>query len=115
MAVTIYYDARSATCRKVLKLIRETGVDPTVIEYEKTPPGREELVALILALDALPRTLLRKKEKLYHDLGLDDESLSDRELIDAMLENPSLIERPIVIGPKGIRLCRPRERVFEIL
>lgn len=112
---TIYHNPKCSTSRKVLARLRETGVEPEVIEYLKTPPNRAKLKALIAAAGLTPRGLLRKKEALYRELGLDDASLKDDALIDAMLKDPILIERPIVETDRGVRLCRPPERVEEIL
>ena len=113
--VTIYHNPDCGTSRNVLALIRNSGEEPVVIEYLKTPPTREELVGMLVAMDAAPRDILRAKEPLARELGLLDPASTDRELIDAMLEHPVLIERPIVITEKGARLCRPVERVAEIL
>lgn len=115
MAVTIYHNPKCATSRKMLKAIRETGESPTVIQYLKTPPAREELVALILALDTTPRQILRVHDRMVAKLGLADPRRSDRDLLDAMLDHPSLIERPIVIGPRGTRICRDLESLRAIL
>jgi len=96
-------------------MIRERGIEPEVIEYLKTPPNRARLVALIKAMGVKPRAVLRAKGDVYTALGLADESLGDDALIDAMVAHPVLIERPIVVSEKGVRLCRPKELVFEIL
>lgn len=112
---TIYHNPKCGTSRRTLELLREKGEEPTVIEYLKTPPSRDELLSLLSAMRMEPRSLLRKKEALYGELGLDDPSVSDDAIIDAMLENPILIERPIVVTSKGVRLCRPSEAVLEIL
>ncbi|KQV34464.1 MULTISPECIES: arsenate reductase (glutaredoxin) [unclassified Rhizobium] len=115
MSVTIYHNNRCGTSRAVLEMIRETGTEPIVIDYMKTPPEREVLLAMLVAMDMPPRALLRTKEPTYAELGLSDETLSDRALLDAMLAHPQLIERPVVISDKGVRLCRPKETVLEIL
>jgi len=115
MTITIYHNRSCGTSRNVLKLIRDAGHEPTVIDYMATPPSREEMLALLIAMDMPPRALLRKQETLYADLQLHDGALGDRALLDAMLEHPRLIERPIVVSEKGVRLCRPKERVLEIL
>ncbi len=115
MAVTIYHNPKCGTSRNVLKMIREHGYEPVVIEYLKTPPTRERLKALIAAMGIPARALVRRKEAPYAALGLDDPDRSDDELIDAMVGNPILIERPIVVTDKGVRLCRPKEAVLDIL
>lgn len=115
MNVTILHNPRCSTSRAVLEMIREAGHDPAVVEYLKHPPERAELVRMLMALEMNPRQLMRRKEPLYRELNLDDPSLSDNDLLDAMLQNPILIERPIVISEKGIQLGRPKERISEIL
>lgn len=115
MTVTIFHNPACGTSRNVLAMIRQSGVEPDIVEYLKEPPTRQQLVALLVAMDMSPRDLIRTKGRLYEELGLSDESLSDRALLDAMLEHPILIERPIVMTERGIRLCRPSERVLEIL
>ncbi len=115
MTVTIYHNPKCGTSRNTLAMIREAGIEPVVIEYLKTPPGRTRLVGLIEAIGGGPRALLRKRGTPYDELGLDDESLSDDQLIDAMVEHPILMERPIVKTPQGVRLCRPAETVRDIL
>jgi len=112
---TIYHNPKCSTSRRTLDLIRERGDEPKVIEYLKTPPSRGELVRLLREMGMPARSLLRKKEALFEELGLGDPSLSEDALVDAMLEHPILIERPIVETGKGVRLCRPVERVLEIL
>jgi arsenate reductase len=96
-------------------MIRARGVEPEIIEYLKNPPSRKRLVQLIEAMGVKPRAVLRAKGDIYAELGLADTLLSDEALIDAMIANPVLIERPIVVSEKGVRLCRPKELVFEIL
>ena len=96
-------------------MIRNTGEEPTVIEYLKTPPGRAELVSMVERMGLAPRDLLRRKGTPYDAMGLDDPALTDDQLIDAMLAHPILIQRPIVITPLGIRLCRPSEAVLALL
>ena len=115
MSITIYHNPACGTSRNTLAMIRQSGEEPRVIEYLKSPPSREELVALIAAAGLTPRQLLREKGTPYKDLGLDDPALSDDALIDAMLAHPILINRPLVVTPKGTRLCRPSEVVLEIL
>ena len=113
--VAIYHNPKCATSRKVLAMIRDTGVEPRVIEYLKTPPSRTELADLLRRMGMKPRALLRRRGTPCDELGLDDPTKSDDALIDAMLTHPILIERPIVVGPRGVRLCRPVEKVKETL
>ncbi|MCK1651127.1 arsenate reductase (glutaredoxin) [Bradyrhizobium sp. 149] len=115
MSVTIYHNPACGTSRNTLAMIRQSGVEPIVIEYLKTPPSREKLVELVKALGISVRELLREKGTPYHELGLDDPKWSDDELIDQMLARPILINRPIVVTPKGTRLCRPSEAVIDLL
>ncbi len=115
MAVTIYHNPGCSTSRTVLGMIRAAGVEPEIIEYLKHPPSRQRLVHLIKAMGLPPRAVLRAKGDVYAELGLADPSLSDAVLIDAMIAHPVLIERPIVVSEKGVRLCRPKELVLEIL
>ncbi len=115
MEVTIYHNPACGTSRNTLELIRATGAEPKVIHYLETPPSREELVSLIQRMGIGPRDLLRQKGTPFSDLGLDDPALSDDELIDAMMAHPILINRPIVVGPEGVKLCRPSEDVLSIL
>lgn len=115
MTATIYHNPACGTSRNTLAMIRATGVEPTVIEYLKTPPDRATLERLIAAAGLTPRELLRQKGTPYAELGLDDERLKDAALIDAMLAHPILINRPLVETPRGVRLCRPSEAVLEIL
>ena len=115
MTITIYHNPKCGTSRNVLAMIRERGVEPVVIEYLKTPPTRGRLQELIAAMGIEARALLRRKEAPYAALGLDDPRLTEDEILDAMVANPILIERPIVVAPKGVRLCRPKETVLDIL
>lgn len=115
MNITILHNPRCSTSRNVLEMIRQAGHEPQIVEYLKHPPERAELVRMLVALEMSPHDLMRRKEKLYKELELDNPDLSDNQLLDAMLANPILIERPIVISEKGIRLCRPKELVQEIL
>ena len=115
MATTIYHNPACGTSRNTLAMIRQSGEEPTVIEYLKTPPDRETLVALIEAMQIEPRDLLRRKGTPYDKLGLDDRKWSNGDLIGFMLVHPILINRPIVVTPRGTRLCRPSETVLEIL
>ncbi|OKO75242.1 arsenate reductase (glutaredoxin) [Bradyrhizobium sp. AS23.2] len=115
MTLTIYHNPDCGTSRNTLAMIRQSGVEPVVIEYLKTPPSRERLVELIKAMGIPVRALLREKGTPFRDLGLDDPKWSDDELIDQMLAHPILINRPIVETPKGTRLCRPSEAVIDLL
>jgi arsenate reductase (glutaredoxin) len=112
---TILHNPACGTSRNVLGLIRDSGVEPRIVEYLKTPPSREELVDLIRRMGTPVRDLLRRKGTPYDELGLDDPRWTDDELIDLMLEHPILINRPIVVTPLGVRLCRPSEAVLDIL
>ena len=115
MSVTIYHNPACGTSRNALELIRATGAEPEVVHYLETPPTRDELVSLMQRMGIGPRDLLREKGTPYRELGLGDTSLTDDQLIDAMMEHPILINRPIVVGPKGARLCRPSEEVLSVL
>ena len=115
MNVTIYHTDSSLTSQAVLQAIRQAGIEPTVIDYMKTPPTHEQMLALLLALDLSPRQLLRTAEPLYRALRLGDDSKTDRQIIDAMLAHPELIERPIVVTEKGVRVCRSETTVSDIL
>lgn len=114
-SVTIYHNPSCGTSRNTLAMIRASGVEPQIIEYLKTPPDREKLIQLITQMGIATRELLREKGTPYTDLGLDDLNVSDAVLIDAMLQHPILINRPIVVTAKGVKLCRPSELVLEIL
>ncbi|WP_321150351.1 glutaredoxin-dependent arsenate reductase [Aeromonas jandaei] len=114
-AITIYHNPECGTSRNTLELIRNSGVEPTVIHYLDTPPSRDQLVALIAAMGMPVRDLLRKNVPPYEALGLAEDRFSDDELIDAMLAHPILINRPIVVTPLGTKLCRPSEVVLDIL
>lgn len=113
--MVIYHNPECGTSRNVLGLIRGAGFEPHVIEYLKTPPSRSMLVSLIRRMGAPVRSVIREKGTPYHDLGLDNPDLTDDELIDAMIEHPILINRPIVVTPLGVKLCRPSETVRDIL
>jgi arsenate reductase len=115
MTITIYHNPACGTSRNVLGLIRNSGEEPVIVEYLKTPPSRQELVDLIRRMGVSVRDILRRKGTPYDELGLDDPSLTDDQLIDAMLAHPLLINRPIVVTPLGVKLCRPSETVLEIL
>jgi arsenate reductase len=115
VTVTIYHNPACGTSRNVLALIRNGGEEPLVIEYLKTPPSRDELAALIERMGISVRDLLRRKGTPYDQLKLDDPGLTDDALLDAMMMHPILINRPIVVTPKGVKLCRPVETVLDIL
>lgn len=113
--ITIYHNPACGTSRNTLALIRNSGVEPTVIHYLETPPSRDTLLALIAAMGMPVRDLLRQNVPPYEALGLAENKFSDDELVDAMLAHPILINRPIVVTPLGTKLCRPSEVVLEIL
>ena len=113
--IIIYHNPECGTSRNTLAMIRNAGIEPHVIEYLKTPPSRALLESLIARAGMTPRALLREKGTPFADLGLDDESLSDAALIDAMMAHPILINRPLVVSPLGVKLCRPSEAVLDIL
>lgn len=115
MDVIIYHNPDCGTSRNTLAMIRNSGVEPTVIEYLKNPPNREQLVALIAAAGLGVRGIMRAKEAMFSELGLADPAKTDGELIEAMMTHPILINRPIVVTPLGTRLCRPSELVLDIL
>lgn len=115
MSATIYHNPACGTSRNTLAMIRNAGIEPTVVEYLKTPPSRATLVELIAAMGIPVRDLLRQSGTPYADLSLDDAKWDDDQLIDFMLEHPILINRPIVVTDRGTRLCRPSERVLDLL
>ena len=115
MDVIIYHNPQCGTARNALGLIRNAGIEPHVVEYLKTPPTRLLLRQLIDRMGISVRDAIRQKGTPYHELGLDDPSLSDDRLLDAMMAHPILINRPIVVSPKGVRLCRPSEAVLDLL
>jgi arsenate reductase len=115
MDAIIYHNPDCGTSRNTLALIRNAGVEPHVIEYLKTPPSRVMLVQLIARMAISTRGLLREKGTPYAELGLGDPGLTDDQLLDAMLAHPILINRPIVVSPKGVKLCRPSEEVLDLL
>lgn len=115
MAATIYHNPRCGTSRKVLQALRDAGIEPRIFAYLETPPDQATLKALLAAMGLPARALLRSKEAPYRELGLADPGRTEAELIAAMAKNPILIERPIVVTGKGTRLCRPAERVQEII
>mgnify|MGYP000220995655 CR=1 FL=1 len=111
----IYHNPECGTSRNALAMIRNAGIEPHVVEYLKTPPSRAILKQLIERAGITPRDLLRQKGTPYAELGLDDQRLSDEQLVDAMMEHPILINRPIVVSPLGVKLCRPSEAVLDLL
>ena len=113
--ITMYHNPQCATSRNVLALIRNTGVEPEVIEYLKTPPSRDKLLELLGQMGINVRALLRQKGTPFDALGLGDEALTDDALLDAIVSHPILMNRPIVVTPLGARLCRPSEAVLDIL
>lgn len=115
MSITIYHNSNCGTSRNVLAIIRNSGEEPEIVEYLKTPPSRETLIGLIARMGIAPRDLLRRKGTPYDVLDLDDPALPDDTLIDAMMARPILINRPIVVTPLGAKLCRPSETVLDIL
>lgn len=115
MNVTVYHNPDCGTSRNTLAMIRQSGIEPTIIEYLKQPPTRSELIELIAAMGVSVRSLLREKGTPYAELGLGDSKWTDDDLIDQMLAHPILINRPIVVTPKGVKLCRPSEAVLDVL
>ncbi len=113
--ITIYHNPKCGTSRNVLALIRDSGAEPHIVEYLKTPPSRIELAALVAATGEPVRALLRTKEALCAELGLTDPARTDDEILDAMVAHPILMNRPLVMTPLGTRLCRPSETVLDIL
>ena len=113
--ITIYHNPACGTSRNTLAMIRNSGAEPEVIEYLKTPPSRERLAALVAAMGMPVRDLLRRKGTPYDELGLDDPKWTDDQLLDLMVQHPLLINRPIVVTPLGTRLCRPSELVLDLL
>ena len=115
MSITIYHNPDCGTSRNTLAMIRRSGEEPIVVEYLKTPPSREKLVELIASMGIPVRALLREKGTPYKELRLNDPKWTDDELLDFMVKHPILINRPIVVTPKGLKLCRPSEAVLDIL
>ena len=115
MDITIYHNPRCGTSRNTLALIRNTGIEPRVVDYLAAPPDRATLAGMIASAGLTVREAMRSKEQVYADLGLGDPALGDDALLDAMLANPVLINRPFVVTPNGARLCRPSELVLDIL
>ncbi len=113
--IVIYHNPECGTSRNTLAMIRDAGIEPHVVEYLKTPPSRALLIQLIGRAGMTARALLREKGTPYRELGLDDASLSDDALVDAMMTHPILINRPIVVSPLGVKLCRPAELVLALL
>ncbi len=113
--VTIYHNPACSTARNVLGMIREAGIEPRIVEYLKTPPSRAALEKILARAGLKVRDILRKKAPPYAELGLDDPAVSDDAIFAAIAAHPVLIERPIVVTPKGARLCRPKEKVREVL
>ncbi|BBK36927.1 arsenate reductase [Allostella sp. ATCC 35155] len=114
-AATIYHNPACSMSRKILAAIRAAGIEPRIVEYLKTPPDRATLADLLARAGLTPRQAMRTKGALWRELGLDDPAVGDDAILDAMAANPVLIERPIVVTAKGVRLCRPPERLAEIL
>jgi arsenate reductase (glutaredoxin) len=113
--IIIYHNPDCGTSRNTLAMIRNAGLEPHVVEYLKTPPSRELLIQLIGRMGISVRALLREKGTPFAELGLQDQTLSDDQLLDAMMEHPILINRPIVVSPMGVKLCRPSEAVLDLL
>jgi arsenate reductase len=111
----IYHNPACGTSRKVLGILRDAGLQPKVVEYLKTPPSRDELVSLLGRLGMSPRQILRRRGTPYDELGLGDAGKSDDSLIEAILAHPILLERPVVVTPLGVRLCRPAETARELI
>ena len=115
MSLTIYHNPNCTTSRNVLRLLRDAGLEPQVVEYLKTPPSRARMQELLAAMGMTPRDILRRSGTPYDELGLDDPTLTDDQILDALGAHPILMQRPIVASDKGVRLCRPLERVHEIV
>jgi arsenate reductase len=113
--IIVYHNPACGTSRNTIGLIRNAGIEPHVVEYLKTPPSRDLLVDLVRRAGITPRALLREKGTPYAELGLADETLSDDALFDAMVAHPILINRPLVVSPMGVKLCRPSEAVLDLL
>lgn len=113
--IIIYHNPACGTSRNTLAIIRNAGIEPHVVEYLKTPPSRAMLEGLLTRAGMRPRDLLRAKGTLFEELGLADESLADDALLDAMMAHPALINRPLVVSPLGVKLCRPSEAVLDLL
>lgn len=113
--VTIYHNPACGTSRTVLGLIRQAGIEPVVVEYLKTPPGKEQLRRIVAATGGPVRSLLREKAPPYQELGLDAAHWTDEQLLDFMVQHPILLNRPVVVSARGARVCRPPERVLDLL
>lgn len=113
--ITIYHNPKCGTSRNTLALIRERGLEPQVVEYLKTPPSRTELMAWVAAMGITLRDILRTKEAIYTELGLDNPALTDEQLLNAIEQHPILMQRPIVKTARGVSVCRPAERVLDLL
>jgi arsenate reductase (glutaredoxin) len=113
--VTIYHNPSCGTSRKVLGMLRDAGIAPRVVEYLKTPPSRDDLKTLLRQMGMTPRQLLRRKGSLFGELGLDDPAKTDEQILDALQAHPVLMERPIVVTGRGTRVCRPPDRVADLL
>jgi arsenate reductase len=113
--IIIYHNAACGTSRNTLAMIRNAGIEPHIVEYLKTPPSRALFASLIERIGVSVRSLLREKGTPFHELGLDDANLTDSQLLDAMMAHPILINRPIVVSPLGVKLCRPSEAVLDLL
>lgn len=113
--IVIYHNADCGTSRNTLSMIRNAGIEPHVVEYLKTPPSRAMLENLITRAGTTPRALLREKGTPFAELGLENPNLTDAQLVDAMMEHPVLINRPLVVSPLGVKLCRPSEEVLDLL
>lgn len=113
--IVIYHNPLCGTSRNALAMIRNAGIEPHIVEYLKTPPSRALLLELIERAGITPRALLREKGTPYAELGLGDETLTEEALVDAMMEHPILINRPLVVSPLGVKLCRPSEEVLDLL
>lgn len=111
----IYHNPACGTSRKVLGLLQDAGANPRVIEYLKTPPSRDEMKALLARMGMTPRQILRRRGTPFDELGLDDPAKTDDELLDALAAHPILMERPVVVTPRGVRVCRPAETVQALL
>ena len=115
MSLTIYHNPNCMTSRNVLRLLRDAGLAPQVVDYLKTPPTRARMQELLAAMGMTPRDILRRSGTPYDELGLDDPALTDDQILDALEAHPILMQRPIVASDKGVRLCRPLERLHEIV
>lgn len=115
MQITIYHNPQCSTSRKVLGILRDAGIEPTIVEYLRTPPSRATLRDLLGRMGAAPRDILRRNGTPYEELGLADPALGDEALLDAIEAHPILIERPIVVAPNGVKLCRPAEKLFDLM